>query len=472
MSGVVSSGNHQTTQAAVRMLELGGNAFDAILSAGFVSAAVELGFSSLGGGGFLLGYRADEKVDFLYDFFVNHPGLNATSLFRPVPEETLVNYSGTHQKFHVGIGSLGVHGTIKGFQKCYEELCTLDIATIVAPAIEVLTRGTELTPSLEFFLHSLQPITGRTKYGEKYFHAHNTLHFNPLLKDFLEMRSFEAWIDILYEGAGTEKFLSEVEEAVTQDDLTSYEVIERTPLYFPYKDYMIVTNSEPSIGGSTVCKGLQDSLSEDSAQMSSIDRSLYRAEILKNLQPVHATSGTTHMNVIDAAGNAASMSLSIGTCSGYFYPNTGILMNNMMGEEDLHQPHVQSRTPGSRICSMMAPTFVKKDNKLLLSLGTGGSNRIRTALLQFLWNYLDEGMNLKDAVESPRIHYSEKGSLEIEPFNSKELERILTLKYPKHRLWDIKHLYFGGVHVVSGDYDGWGDTRRDGSYHQLYTDHE
>ncbi len=467
MSGVVSSGHRLATEAALRMLQLGGNAFDAILSAGFVSTAVELGFSSLGGGGFLLGHRADKGKDFIYDFFVNHPGLNASTFFRPQPEKVSVNFSGTSQIFQVGIGSLGVHGTIRGFQKCYAEQCSLDLDILVSPAIEALERGIQLTPSMEFFLQSLKPMIDRTQYGREHLHDQHGNHYNPLLKEFLELCSFDAWIDTLYEGAGTEQFLEEVEEAITQDDLLAYRVQEREPLVYPYKGYTIVTNNDPSVGGPTVCQGLQDSLSEDISKMDQLEKSLYRAEILKNLQPVFATGGTTHLNVIDSWGNIASMSLSIGTCSGYFYPNTGILMNNMMGEEDLHQPFGHPTTPGSRICSMMAPTFIRKGDDLLASFGSGGSNRIRSALLQFIWNLLDEGMSLKDAVEAPRLHFNETGSLQMEPFHSKELETVLTLKYPNYRIWDIKHLYFGGVHVVSGDYNGWGDSRRDGSYDQI-----
>lgn len=467
MSSVVSSGHRLATDAAIRMLQLGGNAFDAILSAGFVSTAVELGFSSMGGGGFLLCHRADQKRDFIYDFFVNHPGVKATSLLRPRPEKVTVNFSGTNQSFHIGIGSLGVHGTMRGFQKLYAEQCSLDLDLIVTPAIEALERGVDLTPSLEFFLHSLKPMINRTQYGRDHFNDRHRKHYNPLYKEFLEQSSFEAWVDALYEGTGTEQFLEEVEGAITQEDLLSYRVEEKEPLAFQYKDYTIVTNCDPSIGGPAVCQGLQDSLAEDSEKMDQLEKSLYRAEILKNLQPVFATGGTTHMNVLDSRGNVASMSLSIGTCSGYFYPNTGILMNNMMGEEDLHQPCGHPTTPGSRICSMMAPTFIRKDDQLIAAFGTGGSNRIRSAILQFIWNLLDEGMSLKDAVEAPRLHFSETGTLQLEPFNSKELERILTLKYPNYRLWDMKHLYFGGVHVVSGDYNGWGDSRRDGSYEQL-----
>ncbi|MEM1282930.1 MAG: gamma-glutamyltransferase [Chlamydiota bacterium] len=467
MKGVASSGHRRATDAALRMLQLGGNAFDAILSAAFVSCSLELSLNSLGGGGFLLGHRTDEKKDFILDFFVNHPGMNAPSLLRPRAEEAIVNYGGTGQLYHVGVGSLGVHGTMRGFQKLYAEYCTLDLDVIISPTIEALERGIELSPSLESFLQSMKPIIDASKYGINHFHEKQGRHFNPLLKEFLELSSFDAWIETLYEGAGTEQFLEEVEGAITQEDLLNYRVEEREPLTYPYKDYIIVTNCEPSIGGSAVRRGLEESLAEDVSKMDQLEKSIYRAEILRDLQPVFATSGTTHLNTLDSMGNVASMSLSIGTCSGYFYPNTGILMNNMMGEEDLHLAYGQSRRPGSRICSMMAPTFIRKNGELTAAFGTGGSNRIRSAVLQFIWNLLDEGMSLKDAIEAPRLHFSEKGSLQIEPFHSKELETVMTLRYPDHRVWDIKHFYFGGVHSISGDYNGWGDSRRDGSYNQL-----
>lgn len=464
MDAVVSSGHTLTTHAAVTTLEKGGNAFDAILSAGFAACAGEIGFASLGGGGFLLGHDSTQKNDFLLDFFVNHPGLNPENLLRPFPKEITVNFPSTTQIFHIGIGSLGVHGTLKGFEKLYKDHCTLELSTLLAPTLKALENGVTLSPTLEYILELLEPVFSQTEYGKKYFIANKRTHFNPLLKTFLKKASFEVWNKILYQGPLVERYLSEAHGAITKEDLYSYETLERETLKTTYRDYEILTNSLPSIGGPTIISALEISEKIDFPSLSASDKMLARAKILQLLHQVDAPSGTTHINAIDSQGNIAALSLSNGTGSGYFFPETGIFMNNMMGEEDLHSDPRASRTPGTRISSMMSPLIIRKKGKLIASMGTGGSNRIKSALLQVIWNLLDEEMSLKDAVEAPRIHFCEKGSLQIEPLASEELEITLRKNYPNHRLWDYKNLYFGGVHIINGKSEGWGDSRRDGNY--------
>lgn len=195
-----------------------------------------------------------------------------------------------------------------------------------------------------------------------------------------------------------------------------------------------------------------------------IEKALMRAEVLKKMNQLKGAGGTTHLNVIDANNNAVGMSLSAGTSSGYFYPETGILMNNMMGESDLHPGDFYSGRPGDRVPSMMAPTFIKKQGKIIASLGTGGSSRIRSAILQVVMNLVDEGMSVEEAVESSRMHFDDDGVLQIEPLFPKEVLEALKKEYPEMNIWSDKDLYFGGVHTVMGNLDGWGDSRRNGCY--------
>ena len=123
-----------------------------------------------------------------------------------------------------------------------------------------------------------------------------------------------------------------------------------------------------------------------------------------------AYRGTTHISVIDADGNAAAASLSNGEGNGFIVGKFGFMLNNMLGEEDLAPEGLGGGARGSRLSSMMAPTIIAETNGSVTALGTGGSNRIRTAILQVAVNLLDRGMRLEDAVEAPRLHVEKGGS--------------------------------------------------------------
>ena len=128
-----------------------------------------------------------------------------------------------------------------------------------------------------------------------------------------------------------------------------------------------------------------------------------------------AYRGTTHISVIDRDGNAAAASLSNGEGNGSIVGNFGFMLNNMLGEEDLMPDGLGHWREGVRLSSMMAPTIILRPDGTVTALGTGGSNRIRTAILQVAVNLLDHGMSLEDAVTAPRLHLEKCGTLSFEP---------------------------------------------------------
>jgi gamma-glutamyltranspeptidase/glutathione hydrolase len=177
-----------------------------------------------------------------------------------------------------------------------------------------------------------------------------------------------------------------------------------------------------------------------------------------------AQRGTTHISVIDGAGNAASLTLSNGEGCGHLIPETGIMPNNMLGEEDLNPAGFHRWPLDQRMVSMMAPTMALSENGDKLVTGSGGSNRIRSAILQLLVNRIDRQLPLHDAVHAPRIHL-EKGLLSIEGGHSEAEIRALTREWPNYQRWDEINLFFGGAHSVEwvgGGLEGAGDPRRDG----------
>jgi gamma-glutamyltranspeptidase/glutathione hydrolase len=175
--------------------------------------------------------------------------------------------------------------------------------------------------------------------------------------------------------------------------------------------------------------------------------------------------GTTHISVIDGEGNAASLTLSNGEGCGHLLPGTGIMLNNMLGEEDLNPGGFHHWQENVRVSSMMAPSLAL-DNNRLIAIGSGGSNRLRTAILQTLCNMIDFDMSVETAVAAPRIHY-ERDRISIEPGFPAESVDALIAAFPEHHLWNEKNLFFGGAHTVlfnGTGFEGAGDPRRGGVF--------
>jgi gamma-glutamyltranspeptidase/glutathione hydrolase len=176
---------------------------------------------------------------------------------------------------------------------------------------------------------------------------------------------------------------------------------------------------------------------------------------------------TTHISAIDADGTCASVTCSNGSGSGVLVPGTGVILNNMLGEEDLNPLGFHAIPPGRRVTSMMSPTVVLRDGEIVLGLGSAGSNRIRSAILQTIVRAVEEGMGAEQAVRAPRLHF-EGGVVQAEPgIDEAALARIEAGGLAVARRPAI-NLYFGGVQAVARDPEtgalsGGGDPRRGGA---------
>ncbi len=170
--------------------------------------------------------------------------------------------------------------------------------------------------------------------------------------------------------------------------------------------------------------------------------------------------GTTHVSVSDAEGNVASLTTSNGEGSGYVVPGTGIMLNNMMGEDDLHPEGFFAAPPAMRVASMMSPSVLLFGGRVRLVLGSGGSKRIRTALLQVISNVVDFDLGVRETVERPRLHWDES-QVQVEPGFPPAVIEALRERWPVNE-WSERNVYFGGVHAVSPGGEGAGDPRRGG----------
>jgi gamma-glutamyltranspeptidase/glutathione hydrolase len=475
--GAVATGHPRTSDAAVAMLREGGNAFDAIVAAGFAAAVAEPGFTSLGGGGFLLA-RTEESEEVLFDFFVDTPGRGASGRdldphFLPVT----IQFPASEQVFNVGRGSVAVPGVLAGLLHVHGRLGRLPLRSVVAPAAALARDGVVVTGLQAYVLGLLTPILG-LEGGRLYTPAgrapaEGERLRNPELAAFLEALSDDAGRRF-YTGALAARIVADMRDGqglLTADDLAAYRVIEREPLAVEYRDRRFLTNPAPSWGGGLVAFGLGQLASSDLPRLApdGPEHAEALAATLEAMERHHVdgaargfSRGTTHASVADARGNVASMTTSNGEGSGYIVPGAGIMLNNMLGEDDLHPEGFHSSPPGQRVASMMSPSLVEDEAGPDLALGSGGSKRIRTAVLQVVQRSVDFATPLSQAVGAPRMHWDGE-VLQVEPGLAQATLAALRRRWPVN-LWPESNLYFGGVHAVAPRrLQAAGDARRGGA---------
>ena len=507
---MVAAGHEKTAEAAAEILEAGGNAFDAAAAALCAACVAEPVLASLGGGGFLLACPADRRP-LLYDFFVHTPRRK-----RP-PQEVdfypiVADFGEATQEFHIGRGSIATPGTIKGLFRIQADLCRLSLREILGPAQRYASQGipinrfqryiaTIIEPILRTSPEAFAPHESMTGSGRLALEGETTR--NPELADLLQALVDEGE-DLFYRGELGRQLVRDSAEGggyLQAGDLEGYRVRVRPPLAVGYRDSHVLTNPPPSFGGFLIAFALQlleevglpacrrggadhlaalatamrltQSLRACSAlheTLGETDTAPLDPRLVARFQRImrrHATCGrgTTQISVVDREGNLASLTLSNGEGSGYVLPGTGMMLNNMLGEEDINPHGFHGWPENRRIASMMAPSVVTLGNGTRIALGSGGSNRIRSAILQVISNLVDYGLPLAEAVAAPRIHF-EGGLLNLEPPCDAEALDLLSRRCPRIKQWDALNLFFGGAHSVlrrpDGLLEGAGDPRRGG----------
>jgi gamma-glutamyltranspeptidase / glutathione hydrolase len=471
----VAAGNADTAAAAAEVLRRGGNAVDAAVAAGFAAAVSEPGLSSLGGGGFLLDAPVD-RAPRLIDFFVDVPGRGLPGSARePHFLPITVRFSGADQVFYAGWGSVAVPGCLAGYLRVQQQRGRLPMADVIEPARRLAHEGAVLDAAQADVLLLLRDIVTLTAEGRRIFAPSGTLVRagdrlrNPELAEFFGALA-EASVTNLSGVAGElEQAMQAGGGAVTRADLDSYAVTERDPLHLCYRDGDVFSNPPPSFGGSMVLDGLaglagQPRLDESAAAYERFVRRLV-AIAERHVVGPRSVRGTTHVSVVDGEGNVASMTTSNGSCSGAFIPGTGIQLNNMMGESDLHPEGFGAAAPGARVGSMMMPTVVRTGDGTVVAVGSGGSERIPSAMSRALTGVLDFGWPLERVIAAPRVHW-DRTTLQVEPGLPAAVLARLGARWPVHE-WSRRDLYFGGSHAVARRPDGTveavGDPRRGGS---------
>ncbi len=510
--GVVAAGHPLTAEAGARVLRDGGNAVDAAIAAVLTSCVTESPLTGLGAGGYMLVHEGATQV--LLDFFVEAPGSDGSAPAAelvPVP----IHFTDENmQVFHVGAASCGVPGTPAGMVAAAERFGSVPLAELAAPAAALARDGVRLIPEQEYFVRILAPILtlydeARAIYApEGRILGVGELFRFPELGDALERLGADGE-EPFYRGEVAERISDWVLErggTLGRDDLARYKAVARAPVRARFGGRDVFTNPPPASGGILIAYALAvlerlgdtgiESLvgAMDAAQAArggeflegllrpgflaefldpaALDAAAedVRARVAAGEGPIvrgDELGSTTHITAVDAEGGCASVTCSNGTGSGLIVPGTGVHVNNMLGEQDLNPLGFHRHRPGTRMPSMMSPTLVLRDGELEAGLGSGGSNRIRSAVTQTVIHLIAEGAAVADAVDASRVHF-EAGAVHAEPgVDGAALERLAARGYEIVR-WREPNVFFGGVHAVArdpatGELVGAGDARRGGA---------
>ncbi len=500
MPGVIAAGHPLTARAGAEVLRGGGNAVDAAVAAALMTFAAESPLSGPGAGGFML-VHTPAGDDHLLDFFVAAPGAGLGGANPAALEPIPVEFSPEAiQVFNIGPSSCGVYGTARGLSEALARFGTLALGDLTAEPARVAREGAVLTAIQAYLTRILGPILAARAEGAAIYAPEGRLLREgervrlPEVADLLDRLGAEG-PDFLHEGdvaAAVSDWVLERGGLITREDLAAYRVEERVPARARYRGREILTNPPPSSGGILIAYALDllerlarpgdlrtlaevmqranDARTEEFAEGLHADGYLERfmaAEALASsaLEIGSRLGSTTHIAVLDDAGGCATVTCSNGSCSGVIVPGTGVHLNNMLGEQDLNPLGYHRHEPGRRIPSMMAPTVVLRDGAPEVALGSAGSNRIRSAILQTILAVIDGGLGAQAAVDSPRIHI-EGEVIEAEPGTDEDGLVALERDGWKVQRWRERNLYFGGVQAVARDSEGrlsgGGDPRRGG----------
>ncbi len=527
-SGIVAAGHPATAEAGAAILRQGGNAVDAAIAAACTSFTAEPVLTAAGGGGFMLVTHSRNR-SILFDGFARLPsGKSLMPELNTALKAIPIDFSNTVQTFHIGQASIGTPSLMAMLFAAHDQLGCLPLHETLAPGIDAAHSGIRLNHLQASFIKLLHPIltdtsdasslyaAGRQGRKAKAVLSEGENFCNPDLANTLEMLSIEG-IAEMYHGDLAKAIVSSCipHGLLTMDDMRAEQVQIRSPLQMNCMGGTLLTNPAPSSGGLLIAfaaavfdrllktDGLKQlpwpvlmaeclrsaSNKRDSGFNSRIyqaniaDKELTSGQIESAVQAIRLRlsglkdvpclesgnrhGSTTHISIMDRNGMAVSLTSSNGEGSGIVVPGTGIHLNNMLGEEDINPLGFHALDPGATLSSMMAPSIFLVDGRPSMVLGSGGSNRLRGAILQTLVRHKLLGQNIETAVFAPRLH-NEGDELDIEPDFLDEHDRMQLMKLGwKLEDWQQQSVYFGGVHAISIDGKGGlqaaADPRRGGA---------
>ncbi len=517
--GVVSSSHPLASKAGVEVLKKGGNAVDAAVATALTLGTVTPAFCGIGGGGFALIWLADERRAIFVDYREKAPQAASENMFKTTPDGAV---SGNENS--MGYKSIAVPGAVAGNSFMVERFGQLEMRQLFEAAIRHARRGFTVSRTMaeawSTSYHKLESLkSSRSIYLNKGrpFKRGGKIRLAQLSKSLSSIAARGP--SEFYNGPIGRKLVEDMEAnngLVTADDLERFKPIMREPIRGSYRGFEIISAPPPSSGGAIIIEALnvlenfqfehrdaksprtlhlmaealmrgfincranicdpafaqvpiETLASKNFAQKLAVTIDETKASDL--VEPVNIsgapTSNTSHLCVVDSERNVVAMTESV-ECyfgSGVVVPGTGIVLNDTMHDFDPRRGRLNSVAPGKIPMSSMSPTIVLRDGIPYLAIGSAGSTRIVSSVLQTLLGVLEFHLPMERAVGSPRIHI--QGD-EIEAESRISRASIDALRRMGHRvkLKRPRELYFGGVHaaMISSDdrLEGVADPRRDG----------
>jgi gamma-glutamyltranspeptidase/glutathione hydrolase len=453
---MVSAANPIAADVGRQILRQGGSALDAAVAMQMVLTLVEPQSSGIGGGAFLVHYNAETKKVETYDGRETAPAGARAEMFldadgKPVP----------FAKAAMGGHAVGVPGLVGMLALAHDDHGRLPWARLFEPAMRLATDGFAISPRLNQLVADTPQLKEFTGTREYFFDADGnpkaagTRLANPALAETLRIIA-NGSAPAFYSGGLARAMVRAVNAngvpgPLTVDDLKGYKPVKREPVCGAYRQYRICGMGPPSSGGVTVAQILgmverfdmrqlgPNSLAAvhaiaeaerlafaERAKLISPERSMGKAEpgrfqraALRAPDTASELPATTHLSVVDAAGNAVAMTSSIEQAFGSRVFVRGFLLNNHMTDfalkpRDGDVPNINRIEPGKRPRSSMSPTIVvDREGRLVLTLGSPGGPRIIPYVAQALVATLDWGLDLQRAFALPHA-VNMNGATELE----------------------------------------------------------
>ena len=465
-SAMVVSARAEASEIGIRILKMGGNAFDAMIATHMALALTYPNAGNLAGGGFMV-YRTQHGEIGSLDYREKAPKAASKDMFLDAAGNIVEN------KSSVGALSVGVPGTIAGIFAVHEKFGSLPMEVILSPVIELAQKGYTITENEAEELKKYAPLFEETNGGKILYStplkAADTLR-NSALANTLQRISKNGRAEF-YSGETGQKLISFLKEKggiLTLDDLGAYEAQWREPLVFNYKDLKIISMGPPSSGGICLAQILKmvepypvASYKHNSAEYIQLlaeaqrrayaDRSYYlgdpdfieipvdsllsNAYISKRMESFSLNAATpsaqikpgqiigyespetTHFSIVDSFGNAVAVTTTLNSSYGslLYLNELGFFLNNEMDDFSskpgapnvygLVGGHANAIAPHKRMLSSMTPTIVERNGKLWMVVGTPGGATIITSVAQTILNVYEFKMNMQQAVDAPRFHH-------------------------------------------------------------------
>lgn len=485
--GVVAAGDPQSANAGAMLLRAGGNAIDAAVATAFAAFVCEMPLCSPLGGGAMLVELASGDAHAI-DMFSRAPGLGGS---RPASMDFTnveVSFGAATQIFHVGRASVAVPLALPGLLDAHRRWGARPLEEVLAPAVALGRDGYTLGPGIGFVFELLRPIAELSPECWRLYATdagalgkHGDRLTNPDLGSSFEAlaRKPDALRDLF--AAFAREFGTERGGLVTERDVNDARIAHLAPVHAKHRQWDVSTMPSPSTGGRLVARGLE--LHEGDGKKHAFGSkehflAIGRVQEQLLLERTRSQLGsTTHLSVIDEDGMAVALTLTNGEGCGYVLSGTGMIANNLLGEEDIHPNGFHLDPPGAPLTTMMAPTILRCDARRI-ALGSGGSNRLRNAILQVLLGLVEHGVDVETAVRAARLHLEPREPRADRAGFRAAFEDVdlaagvadaLRGAYPHApAVFSAPNLYFGGVHaaIANGDgtFAGAGDARRGGAF--------